>query len=159
MKVTKVLHYILGMEVSRSPDRLVLTQTKYTLDLLQRANMLTAKPISTPVSSGSKLSAFQGDFLADVSLYRSLVGALQYLTITRPDITYAVNQVCQFMYAPTTAHMVAVKRILRYLKGTLGFGLTFAARSSTHLTAFSDADWAGNPDSIQSTFSSHSFSY
>ena len=146
MKVTKVLHYILGMEVSRSPDRLVLTQTKYTLDLLQRANMLTAKPISTPVSSGSKLSAFQGDFIADVSLYRSLVGALQYLTMTRPDITYAVNQVCQFMYAPTTAHMVAVKRILRYLKGTQGFGLTFAARSSTHLTAFSDADWAGNPE-------------
>lgn len=59
MKVTKVLHYILGMEVSRSPDRLVLTQTKYTLDLLQRANMLTAKPISTPVSAGSKLSAFR----------------------------------------------------------------------------------------------------
>lgn len=56
--------------------------------------MLTAKPISTPVLSGSKLSAFQGDFFADVSLYRSLVGALQYCTITRPDITYAVNQVC-----------------------------------------------------------------
>lgn len=140
MKVTEVLHYILGMEVSRSPDRLVLTQTKYTLDLLQRANMLTAKPISTPVSSGSKLSAFQGDYFADVSLYRSLVGALQYLTITRPDITYAVNQVCQFMYAPTTAHMVAGKRILRYLKGTLGFDLTFAARASPPTSHFFFAD-------------------
>ena len=84
-------------------------------------------------------------------MYRSIVGALQYLTMTRPDITYAVNQLCQFMHAPKNSHLAAVKRILRYLKGTLGLGLSFRASSDFSLTAYSDADWAGCPDDRRST--------
>jgi histone deacetylase 1/2 len=86
-----------------------------------------------------------------VTRYRSIVGALQYLTLTRPDISFSVNKVCQFLQAPTDAHWSAVKRILRYLKHTLSFGLTLHGSSSTLLSGFSDADWASCPDKRRST--------
>jgi len=79
--------------------------------------------------------------------YRSLVGALQYLTITRPDITHTVNSVSQFMHAPNDHHFQAVKRILRYIKGTLHFGLRITPSTTFTILVFSDAEWAGCPDS------------
>jgi hypothetical protein len=92
-----------------------------------------------------------GDAFHDPTLFRSMVGALQYLTITRPDLTYAVNYVSQHMQSPTVPHFQALKRILRYVKGTLHYGLSFSPSSSTGLTAYSDADWAGCPDTRRST--------
>ncbi len=113
--------------------------------------MQDSKPCPTPLASGSKLSAYDGAPLSDATEYRSIVGALQYLTLTRPDICYAVNQVCQFMHAFATVLLRAVKRILRYLKGSLGLGLTSTPGPKTTFFAFSDADWAGCPDSRRST--------
>ncbi|KAK7375948.1 hypothetical protein VNO78_35263 [Psophocarpus tetragonolobus] len=113
--------------------------------------MQDSKPCPTPLASGSKLSAYDGAPLSYAREYRSIVGALQYLTLTRPDICYAVNQVCQFMHAFTTIHLQAVKRILRYLKGSLGRGLTITPGLLTTFFAFSDADWAGCPNSRRST--------
>jgi hypothetical protein len=83
--------------------------------------------------------------------YRSLDGALQFLTLTRPDISYAVQQIFLHMHAPRTPHLALVKRVLRYLRGTLDFGLALRASSSTSLMAYSDTDWAGCPDSHRST--------
>jgi histone deacetylase 1/2 len=105
------------------------------------------------LSSSETLSLVQGDPLGpeDSTQYRSIVGALQYLTLTRPDISFSVNKVCQFLHAPTTSHWSAVKRILRYIRGTLKVGLTFRRSSSLLLSAFSDADWAGCPDDRKST--------
>lgn len=151
MKDLGDLHYFLGMEASRSSTGLRLTQSKYALGLLAQIDLVGAKLCSTPVACGSKLSATDGDLLPDATLYRRIVGSLQYLTLTRPDITYAVNQVCQFMHKPRTAHMVAVKRILRYIKGSLDYGLFFRPAPCTSLSAYSDADWAGCPDSRRST--------
>ncbi|KAF5472864.1 hypothetical protein F2P56_009535 [Juglans regia] len=86
------------------------------------------------------------------TLYRSFVGALQYLTITRPDIAHAVNSVSQFLHAPTTDHFLVVKRILHYVKGTLHFSLIFRSSAvSGALVAYSDADWADCPDTRRST--------
>nr|CAN64561.1 hypothetical protein VITISV_038232 [Vitis vinifera] len=101
MKDLGDIHFIsfLGIEAKRTSTSLVLTQTKYTLDLLTRTHMQDSKPCPTPLASGSKLSAYDGAPLSDATEYRSIVGALQYLTLTRPDICYAVNQVCQFMHA------------------------------------------------------------
>jgi hypothetical protein len=96
----------------------------------------------------SKLSAYDGAPLSDATQYRSIVGALQYLTITRPYICYAVNQVCQFMRALTTVDLQAVKRILRYQKDSLG---PWPNGPLTTFFAFSDADWGGCPDSGRST--------
>jgi hypothetical protein len=88
---------------------------------------------------------------ADSTAYRSLAGALQYLTFTRPDITYAVQQLRLYMHAPREPHLAAMKRLLRYLRGTLGYGLLLGWSSTAELVIYTDADWAGCPDTRRST--------
>ncbi|CAN6686987.1 unnamed protein product [Malus baccata var. baccata] len=142
------IHYFLGIEVHRSDKGLFLHQSKYALDLLKKSDMIGVKHCSTPVGS-AKLD-HSGSPISDPSFYRSTVGALQYLTWTRPDLAFAVNQVCQHMHSPRTVHLQAVKQILRYLKGTLHFGL-WLTKGLQYLTAWSDADWAGCPVDRRST--------
>lgn len=134
------LTYFLGVSVKRTKTSMFLHQRKYTEEILHRANMSTCKPASTPVETTSKLSASAGQLITDPTLYRSLVGALQYLTFTRPDIAYAVQQICLFMHAPREPHFNALKRILRYLKGTLDLGLHLYPSRPSRLIAYTDAD-------------------
>ncbi|XP_042955114.1 uncharacterized mitochondrial protein AtMg00810-like [Carya illinoinensis] len=103
------------------------------------------------MAASLKLSKFDSPNFEDVTLFRSIVGALQYLSLTRPDISFSVNKVCQFMYSPKLPHWSAVKRILRYLKGTINYGVHFSSQSPFILQAYSDADWAGCPDDRRST--------
>jgi len=147
------LHYFLGIEVSRVRDGILLTQEKYATDILKRVGMTNCKPVAAPLSVSEKLSVHEGNPLGsnDATNYRSVVGALQYLTLTRPDISFAVNKVCQFLHAPTTVHWTAVKRILRYVKLTAKLGLKISRSSSLLVSAFSDADWAGCVDDRRST--------
>jgi len=147
------LHYFLGIEVSETSNGIILTQEKYVNDLLRRVNMADCKPVSTPLSTSEKLSIYEGVPLGpeDMTRYRSIVGALQYLTLTRPDISFSVNKVCQFLHAPTTVHWAAVKRILRYLKSCVKLGLRINRSRSFLVSAYSDADWAGCPDDRRST--------
>jgi hypothetical protein len=153
MKDLGQLHHFLGMHVQRRSGGFLLSQRQYMLDILDRAGMATCKPCSTPVDTSSKLSATSGEPLsaADATDFRRLAGALQYLTFTRPDIAYAVQQVCLHMHAPRDSHLVALKRILRYVRGTLHLGLQLHRSSIEELTAYSDADWAGCPDTRKST--------
>ena len=113
--------------------------------------MLEAKPVTTPMASTTSLSAFDGEPFPDHTLFRSTVGALQYLSITRPDIAFTVNKLSQFMHKPTLTHWQAVKRLLRYLKHTIQFGLQIYRSSCNTLQVFSDADWAGDKDDRRST--------
>ena len=145
------LSYFLGIEVAYHDGSMTLSQSKYVSDLLHRTAMFDTKPAHTPGAVGKNLSKFDGDPLPDVTQYRSVVGALQYLTMTRPDIAFVVNKVCQFMQQPTSAHWFSVKRILRYLKGTLHDGLVLSHSSHLTLEGFSDADWGGQPDDRRST--------
>jgi hypothetical protein len=145
------LKYFLGIEAHQLPAGLLLSQSQYIFNLLQRTKMLDAKPVSSPMSSSQKLSLFSGAAYLEPSKYRSVVGALQYLSLTRPDISFAVNKVCQFMYKPTDDHWTAVKRILRYLKFSIHFGLLIRPTKSTQLSIYFDADWAGCPDDRKST--------
>ncbi|XP_024200487.1 uncharacterized mitochondrial protein AtMg00810-like [Rosa chinensis] len=146
------LHYFLSVQVHTFSHGLHLNQVKYAHDLLFKHDMLLTKPMSTPMSAKDALTATDGALLDNPTNFRTLVGALQYLTITRPDIAFAVNSVSQFMSQPRLPHLVAVKRILRYVKGTLGHGLSFAPQHQPmHLSAYSDVDWAGYPDSRWST--------
>ncbi|XP_013594781.1 PREDICTED: uncharacterized mitochondrial protein AtMg00810-like [Brassica oleracea var. oleracea] len=117
-----------------------LSQSAYAKEILQRAGMQDCKPITTPVDIKSKLSQEGGDKITDSTLYRSLAGALQYLTLTRPDIQYAVHQLCLFMHDPLVTHLTALKRVLRYLQGTLSHGLQLHKSSSNVPTAYTDAD-------------------
>ena len=144
------LHHFLGIHVSRTKSSLFLSQRSYILDLLSRSGMSDCQPSRTPPDIGAKLSA-DGDPLSDPTLYRSITGALQYATLTRPDISYSVQQACLFMHDPRAPHLAHVRRILRYLKGTLDHGLLINSSSPTSLTVYSDADWAGCPDTRRST--------
>ena len=103
------------------------------------------------MASHPKLSLNSGTRLTDATEYRSAVGSLQYLAFTRPDISYAVNKLSQFMHAPTTDHWSAVKRVLRYLAGTTSHGLYFSRQNPSSLHAYSDADWAEDSDDFVST--------
>ncbi|XP_074267321.1 uncharacterized protein LOC141590649 [Silene latifolia] len=145
------LNYFLGISAIRHKNGLFLHQKKYAEDIIARANMTSCKPAQTPVDTKSKLSAASGSPVADPTLYRSLAGALQYLTFTRPDISYAVQQICLFMHDPRETHYSALKRIIRYLRGTSHYGLHLTSTSVTSLTAYSDADWGGCPDFRRST--------
>jgi histone deacetylase 1/2 len=147
------LHYFLGIEVKKVHDGIILSQEQYANDLLRRVNMQICKVVDTPLSVADKLSVTDGEVLnsEDATRYRSIVGALQIITYTRPDIAFSVNKVCQFLHAPTTVHWTAVKRILRYLRGTISLGLRLSKSPSTIISAFSDADWAGCPDDRRST--------
>lgn len=131
MKDLGDLHYFLGIEVKRLDDGLVMSQTWYATDVLKRAGMDKSKAVDTPLAVSEKLSATEGTSLGsdDSTRYRSLVRALQYLTLTRPDISYVVNKVCQYLHAPTTLHWSTVKIILRYVKGTLHLGLKIRSQT------------------------------
>ena len=113
--------------------------------------MSDCNPVSSPVDTKAKLSSTVGSPVHDPSLYRSLAGALQYATLTRPDIAYGVQQVRLHMRDPHEPHLLLIKRILRYLKGTLDLGRELHGSSSHNLIAYSDADWAGCPDTRRST--------
>ncbi|XP_052481122.1 secreted RxLR effector protein 161-like [Gossypium raimondii] len=107
--------------------------------------------LPTPMVANNRLTAEEGSPLEDDHQYRSIVGALQYIVITKPDIAYSVNKVCQFMHKPLTGHLKAVKRILRYLQGTLNYGLQFTRASKFLLEGYSDASWGSDIDDRRST--------
>ncbi|CAN6456717.1 unnamed protein product [Victoria cruziana] len=148
------LRYFLGIEVDCRKDTLTLSQHKYVLDILHKTGMENYKAISAPCLLNHKMGAKEGKPLYDHTLFRSIVGMLQYVTFTRPNIVYSVNQVSQFMHAPTDVHMKTVKRILRYLKSTLNDGLVYSKDDQYldghKLITYTEADWAGDPDERKS---------
>ncbi|RVX23720.1 Retrovirus-related Pol polyprotein from transposon TNT 1-94 [Vitis vinifera] len=151
MKDLRHLNYFLGLEITHSTYGLYITQAKYASDLLSQAGLTDSKTVDTPVELNAHLTPSGGKPLSNSSLYKRLVGSLVYLTVTRPDISYAVHQVSQYLSAPRSTHYAAVLCILRYLKGTLFHGLFYSAQSPLVLRAFSDADWAGDPTDRKST--------
>ncbi|XP_058742208.1 uncharacterized mitochondrial protein AtMg00810-like [Vicia villosa] len=150
MKDLGCLHYFLGLEVHSNSKGIFVNQHKYTEDLIYMAGLHSAVPVDTPLEVNVKYHRDEGDILPDPLKYRQLVGSLNYLTITRPDISFAVQQVSQFMHTPRHLHLNAVRRIIRYLKGTSNRGLFFPSNLSLTLLAYSDADWAGCPDTRRS---------
>ncbi|XP_051134184.1 uncharacterized mitochondrial protein AtMg00810-like [Andrographis paniculata] len=151
MKSLGPLRYLLGLEVSDSPDAFFLSQAKYASDLLARAGLTDCQVVSTPLAYEVRLTPHDGSLLDDPTIYRQLVGSLIYLTVTRPDISHAVYIVSQFMTAPRTSHHFSVLYIHRYVKGTLLHSLHFSSNSSLTLSGYSDADWAGDPTDRCST--------
>lgn len=126
MKDLGSLSYFLGIEVLHLDSGILLSQTKYASDLLNKAGMADCKPSPSPTSIKPAVLLPDPEFL-DQQWYRTVVGSLQYLTLTKPEISFAVNFACQHMHAPRQSHFIAVKRILRYLKGSLHQGLCFVS--------------------------------
>lgn len=138
-----------GIEVARSKKGISLNQCKYATDPLSKSGMLAAKPSEFPMEQHHKLMAESGELIENPSMYRHLVGSLKYLTITRPDIAYAVGIVSQFMHEPRKPHLDAVYWILKYIKSNPG--LLLSSAGSHRITGYSDADWAGCPKDRRST--------
>ena len=145
------LKYFLGIKVAQSNSRVVISQRKYTLDILTDTGMLNCKPVDTPMDPNVKLVPSQGELLRDLGKYRRLVGKLNYLTITRPNISFPVSVVSQFLQSPCDSHWDAVVCILRYIKGTPDQGVLYENRGHTQVVGYSDADWAGSPTDRRST--------
>lgn len=137
------LRYFLSIEVIRAKKCIHISQHKYVLDLLREISMLGAKPLNTPMEAGSKLMANEGELLNDLEWYQRLIRKLNYLTVTRPDISVSVSVVSQIMSSPRTSRWDAVVKILRYLKKTPSRGLFFGDHGHRGVEAFSDANWAG----------------
>ena len=144
------LSYFLGVEVLPHSQGIFLSQKKYIADILCKANMDDAKPVATPMATDPPLT-IHGQPLADPTSYRTLIGSLQYLGLTRPDVSFAVNKLAQYMQRPTEAHMQALRRLLRYLQGTSHKGLLLYHSSPNTLHAYSDSDWARDKDDYIST--------
>lgn len=137
------IKFFLGIEVARTPHGVVLSQRKYALDILAESGLEGCRPSAFPIEQKHKLQADCDGSLVDASRYRRLVGRLLYLTVTRPDITYAVNILRQFVSTPRQEHMDAAYRVLRYLKNAPGQGILLSNSTSLDLLAYCDADWGG----------------
>ncbi|XP_028106196.1 uncharacterized protein LOC114305326 [Camellia sinensis] len=149
--ITILLIYVNDVLLTGNDPSYLATLQKYASELLAKAGMADCKPYSSPMAFKPTSSSHNNDLpFSNPSLYRSIVGGLQYLTITRPDLAFAVNFACQYMHQPLVRHFVMVKRLLRYLKGTLGYGLQFSLGPLT-LHAFSDSNWAGDSLDKRST--------
>ncbi|XP_020972557.1 uncharacterized protein LOC110269212 [Arachis ipaensis] len=128
-----------------------ISQSKYILDLLRRAGLSSSKPILIPMLSSLKLISDGSESYENPTLYRSLVGGLQYATLTHPEISFSVNHVSQFMKNPKQHHWSALKRIIRYLSGTYHHGLCFQKSTDLRVLVFADADWASDIEDHRST--------
>jgi hypothetical protein len=150
MKDLGPLTYFLGLEVHIDSSSIFLNHHKYTQDLISLAGFQDSSSVDTPMEIIMKYRSEEGDLLFYPTVFRQLVGSLNYLTITWPNISFVVQQVSQSMQTPCHLHLVVVHRIIRYLQGSLGHELFFPISSHLCLVAYSDADWAGYPNTQRS---------
>ncbi|CAL9026844.1 unnamed protein product [Prunus brigantina] len=153
-----LLHHFLGMGILQTDKGVFIHQSKYAKSLLVKFGLEDCKPVSIPLPTGERLKKVDGSDLADEGLYRKIVGSLLYLTATRPDLMYAASLLSRFMTSPTKKHMGVARRVLRYVQGTLSYGIEYVRNQSATLVGFCDADWAGSEDDSRST-SGYAFSF
>ena len=151
MKELGQLKHFLGLEVDRTNEGIFLCQQKCAKDLLKKFGMLECKPISTPMEPNAKMCEHEGKDLKDATMYRQLVGSLLYLTLTRPDISYAVGVMSRYMQNPKKPHLEVVRRILRHVKSTIDYGLLYKKGEDCKLVGYCDADYTGDHDTRRST--------
>ncbi|KAL5575123.1 hypothetical protein UlMin_016822 [Ulmus minor] len=146
-----LMAYYLGIEVKQQKDGIFISQESYAKEILKKFKMENCKPISTPTKYRIKMSKHEEGERVDPTFFKSLVGSLRYLTCTRPNILHAVGLVSCYMESPTITHFKAAKRILRYLKGTIDFGLFYSVSNDYKFVGYSDSDWGGDIDNRRST--------
>ncbi|GMI70425.1 cysteine-rich RLK (RECEPTOR-like protein kinase) 8 [Hibiscus trionum] len=164
MKDLGELKYFLGLEVLRSKEGILVNQRKYALELIESTGLSGARPVASPLEQNIKLTSTEFDRgvrhdnmnctedseVEDKTVFQRLIGRLIYLTHTRPDITFAVHHLSQFMQSPKKTHFEAALRIVRYVKNSPGQGVFLKARNDGKITAYCDSDWASCPISRRS---------
>jgi hypothetical protein len=151
MSLLGELNFFLGLHISQLDEGIFISQTKYIKEMLKKFKMEDCKPVSTPMVIGCKLRKDDESKEVDQRLYRSMIGSLLYVTTSRPDVMQAVGQVTRFQATPKETHVLAVKRIFRYLKGTTNFGLWYPKGNELTMVTYMDADWEGSIDDKRST--------
>ncbi|GJU89340.1 retrovirus-related pol polyprotein from transposon TNT 1-94 [Tanacetum coccineum] len=151
MSMMGKISFFLGLQISQSPRGIFINQSKYALESLKKYGFESCDPVDTPMVEKSKLDEDKEGKAVDPSHYRGMIGTLLYLTASRPDLQFAICMCARYQARPTEKHLNAVKRIFRYLKGTVHRGLWYPKDSSFALTAFADADHAGCQDTRRST--------
>ncbi|KAB2612682.1 hypothetical protein D8674_034998 [Pyrus ussuriensis x Pyrus communis] len=145
------LNFFLGLQVKQSEDGIFVFQTKYASELVKKFGLHSAKPVSNPMATTTKLHKDPNGKSVDQTLYRSMIGSLLYLTASRPDISFSVGACARYQADPKESHLETVKRIIRYVSGTIDYGLHYSFETNSEIAGFSDADWAGNADDRKST--------
>ncbi|GJR44699.1 retrovirus-related pol polyprotein from transposon TNT 1-94 [Tanacetum coccineum] len=157
MSMMGQISFFLGLQISQSPRGIFLNQSKYASEIIKKYGLLTSDSVDTPMVEKNKLDEDLQGTPVDATLYRGMIGSLMYLTSSRPDLIYAVCLCARYQAKPTEKHLNAVKRIFRYLKGTINMGLWYSKDTDMSLTAYSDADHAGCQDTRRSTSGSAQF--
>ncbi|XP_019246351.1 PREDICTED: uncharacterized protein LOC109226003 [Nicotiana attenuata] len=151
------MKYFVGLEIARSKDGISVCQRKFALELISDLGLAGSKPATTPLEVNQRLTSVAYDkglaaddteideAMEDATSYQKLVGKLLYLTMTRPDIAYAVQNLSQFMHSPKKSHMEATLRVVKYLKNAPGLGILLSSKRSNELIIFCNADWATCP--------------
>nr|GFC92935.1 uncharacterized mitochondrial protein AtMg00810-like [Tanacetum cinerariifolium] len=134
------------LQISQSPRGIFINPSKYALESLKKYGFKSCDPVDTPMVEKSKLDEDKEGKAIDPSHYRGMIGTLLYLTASRPDLQFAICMCARYQARPTEKHVHAVKRILRYLRGTVHRGLWYPKDSFVAVTAFADADHAGCQD-------------
>jgi hypothetical protein len=151
MKDIGLMHYFLCLEVWQSSEKIFLKQGKYAVEILKRFDMLECKAMNTPMETNLKLLVDTSSELADATLYIQIIGSLMYLMNTRPDICFSVNTLSQYLVEPRRVHLVAAKHVMRYLKGTLDYGLYYTGDHDFRVCGYTDLDWVGSVSDRKST--------
>ena len=146
MSMVGELTYFLGLQVKQTDSGIYINQAKYARNLVKRFGLDNAAHARTPMATNAKLTNDPSGESVDVTLYRSMIGILLYLTASKPDIAFSVGVCCRFQSNPKVSHLNAVKRITKYVGGTCDYRLFYSKEFNLSLAGFSDSDWAGNAD-------------
>ena len=146
MSIVGKLTFFLGLQVKQKKEGIFISQEKYTRNLVKKFALDSKKHASTPMSSSTKLNLDPSEVEVSLILYRSIIGSLLYLMVSRPYIAFNVGVCSQYQAAPKDSHMTAVKRIIRYVNSTPKYGLWYSKHSNAWLAGYLDADWAGSVD-------------
>ncbi|XP_050258879.1 uncharacterized mitochondrial protein AtMg00810-like [Quercus robur] len=151
MSMVGELNYFLGLQVKQQKDGIFISQEKYAKNLIKRFSLESKKHASTSMSSSVKLGFDLASVEVDLTLYRSMIGSLLYLTMSRPNIAFSVEVCAHFQAAPKKSHLTSVKRIICYVNGTSNYGIRYSRDSNDCLAGYSNADWAKCVDDRKST--------
>jgi hypothetical protein len=141
MKKLGMMHYFLGLVVWKRPSESILNQGKYTVEIMKRFKMMDCKAMPTLMVTNMKLLSDTYSETMDATMYRHIIGSLMYLMNTRPNICFAVNTLSQYMVEPRSVHLISTKHVMRYLKGTIDYGLRYDLYCEIRLQRFTDLDW------------------
>ncbi|GKE49327.1 retrovirus-related pol polyprotein from transposon TNT 1-94 [Tanacetum coccineum] len=143
MSMMGQISFFLGLQISQNPRGIFINQAKYANEILKKFDLHKSDPVDTPMVERTKLDEDLSGIPVDQTKYRSMIGSLMYLTASRPDLVFAVCMCARYQSRPTKKHLEAVKRVFRYLQGTINMGLWYSKDTAIALTAYADADHAG----------------